>query len=85
MGKISPMRAAESPDASIVWLSPADVCALLPTVTIDILAARRRMRQDPPFYKPTGASGNVVLYDRAEVIAWVRGSRVETRPEAVAS
>lgn len=85
MGKISPLRTAESPEASIVWLSPADVCALLPTVTIDILAARRRLRQDPPFYKPTGASGNVVLYDRAEVIAWVRGSRVETRPEAVAS
>lgn len=85
MGKISPLRATESPDAGIVWLSPADVCALLPTVTIDILAARRRLRQDPPFYKPTGASGNVVLYDRAEVIAWVRGSRVETRPEAVAS
>lgn len=85
MGRVSPLRAAEQPTSDIIWMSPADVCALLPTVTVDILAARRRLRQDPPFYKPTGASGNVVLYDRAEVIAWVRGTRVETRPEAVAS
>lgn len=84
MARLAALRAPEA-EPEIVWLSPADVCKLLPTVTEDILAARRHRRQDPPFYKPTGGSGNVVLYDRAEVIAWVRNSRVETRSAAVAS
>lgn len=86
MGQLSPMRAAQAPSLDIVWLSPADVCKMLPSMTEDILSARRKRREDPPFYKPTGQSGAVVLYDQAEVIAWVRSSKVATRPAtAVAS
>lgn len=62
------------------FLSPAMVCELLPGMTEDILSARRKRRVDPPFYKPTGQHGAVVLYMESEVLAWVRESRSETRP-----
>ena len=84
MGALSALK-PPAPEADVVWLSPADVCKMLPGMTEDILTGRRKRRLDPAFYKPTGASGNVVLYDRADVIAWVKGSRVATHPEAVAS
>lgn len=61
------------------FLSPAMVCELLPGMTDEILSARRKRRLDPPFYKPTGQYGGVVLYVESEVLAWVRSSRVETR------
>jgi len=60
-------------------LSPAQVCSLLPGVTEEILSERRKQRLDPPYFKPTGDRGRVVLCDRAEVFAWVQNSRVETR------
>lgn len=56
------------------------VCELLPGMTEDTLAARRKRRQDPAFYKPTGQYGGVVFYLEAEVLEWVRASRVDTRP-----
>lgn len=83
MGTVSKMRAPQPQTASdTVWLSPRDVCDMLPGVTLEVLKARRKRRQDPPFYKPTGDSGNVVLYDRDDVVAWVKGSRVQTHGDA---
>lgn len=62
-----------------VYLSPAQVCELLPGLTETVLLRRRKQRLNPPFHKPTGEDGNLVLYDRADVIAWVSESRVQTR------
>lgn len=84
MARLSALPAPAA-DADIVWMSPADVCAMLPGLTEEILTQRRKRRQEPDFHKPTGAGGNVVLYDRADIIAWVRKSRVSTNPERVAS
>lgn len=62
------------------WLSPAQVCSLLPGMTEEILSERRKQRLDPPYFKPTGDRGKVVLYDRADIIDWVMASKVATRP-----
>ncbi len=62
------------------WLSPAQVCSLLPGMTEEILSERRKKRLDPPYFKPTGDRGKVVLYDRSDITAWVRASKVATRP-----
>lgn len=62
------------------FLSPTMVCELLPGMTEDILSARRKRREDPPYFKPTGQHGAVVLYLQSDVIAWVLNSRVATRP-----
>lgn len=75
MGAVTQLRPA--PPAQ--WLSPAQVCELLPGMTEDILTARRKQRLDPPFFKPTGERGKVVLYDRADVEQWIRSARVPTR------
>ncbi|MFL2002271.1 hypothetical protein [Microbacterium sp. A1-JK] len=51
-------------------------------MTEEILTKRRKKRLDPPYFKPTGESGKVVLYDRAEIIAWVIAARVQTQSGA---
>jgi len=61
------------------YLSPAMVCELLPGITEDILSARRKRRLDPPFYKPTGQHGAVVLYLETDVLDWVAASKIQTR------
>jgi hypothetical protein len=48
-------------------------------MTEEIVNERRKQRLDPPYFKPTGERGKVVLYDRAEIDEWVRRGRVETR------
>lgn len=67
------------PQLTDEWLSPAQVCSLLPGMTEEILSERRKQRLDPPYFKPTGERGKVVLYDRAEIMAWVKASKVATR------
>jgi hypothetical protein len=69
------------PAAPAVWLSPEQVCDLLPGMTVEILLARRKKRLDPPYFKPTGDRGRVILYRRADVEAWVEQYRVATRSE----
>ncbi|WP_176697054.1 hypothetical protein [Microbacterium sp. 3J1] len=49
-------------------------------MTEEILSERRKKRLDPPYFKPTGDRGKVVLYDRSDITAWVRASKVATRP-----
>lgn len=53
------------------YLSPDDVVAMIPGMTKQNLAQLRFTGKGPRFYKP---SSKVVLYERAEVIAWVEGS-----------
>lgn len=62
------------------YLSPADVCEMLPGMTLEILADRRKKRLNPPYLKPTGERGGVVLYRESDIRAWVEGSEVETSP-----
>lgn len=66
------LRTMGGPDR---YLSPQMVCDLLPGMTLDILTNRRKRRQAPPFYKP---SGNTVLYRESEIHAWIKASRVDT-------
>lgn len=80
MGSLTAIRSAPAP--AVEWLSPAQVCELLPGMTEEILTKRRKKRLDPPYFKPTGESGKVVLYDRAEIIAWVIAARVQTQSGA---
>jgi hypothetical protein len=77
MGTVTAIRS--TPAQAVEWLSPAQVCELLPGMTEEILTKRRKKRLDPPYFKPTGESGKVVLYDRDDVVAWVSATRVQTR------
>lgn len=59
------------------FLSPEMVCEMVPGMTHAILEDRRKRKVDPRFYKP---SLRTVVYRESDVLAWVLGSAVETRP-----
>lgn len=62
------------------YLTPQDVCDMLPGITLDVLKERRKRRVKPDYFKPTGEEGRgAVLYAESDIIAWVRESRVQTR------
>lgn len=50
---------------------------MVPGMTHAILEDRRKRKVDPRFYKP---SLRTVVYRESDVLAWVLGSAVETRP-----
>lgn len=53
------------------FLTPNEVCELVPGMTPAALAQRRYKGLPPRFYKP---AARLVIYDRADVLAWLRGS-----------
>lgn len=67
--------------ATPVYLSPEQVCDLVPGMTVANLKDLRASGKGPAYFKPTGERGHVTLYDRDDVVAWVRGARVSTREQ----
>jgi branched-subunit amino acid aminotransferase/4-amino-4-deoxychorismate lyase len=53
------------------FLTPDQVCEMIPGITKASLAQLRFKGIGPKFYKPTP---RVVLYDRESILAWVQGS-----------
>lgn len=63
------------------YITPDQVCELVPGMTKSNLAMRRYQGLPPAFYKP---SPRVVLYDRESVEAWVRDSMRTSTAEVTA-
>lgn len=59
------------------FLSPEMVCEIVPGMTAAILEDRRKKKVDPRFFKPTLRT---VIYRESDILAWVLGSEVKTRP-----
>lgn len=60
------------------YLTPEEVCEMVPGITKTNLAQLRFKGQGPRFFKPTPKT---VLYAEADVIAWVEASaRTSTAP-----
>ncbi len=53
------------------YLTPAQVCEIVPNITVANLAQRRFLGLSPKFLKPTPKT---VLYRESDVIAWVEES-----------
>ncbi|QDZ15814.1 helix-turn-helix domain-containing protein [Humibacter ginsenosidimutans] len=74
------MTAAETVTPAAVspsgWMTPQEVSDLT-GISVDRLKQMRYLRKGMPFYKPTGAKGKTVLYDRAEVEAFIRTTVVK--------
>lgn len=60
-------------------MTPEDVCALVPGVTKGNLAQMRYAGTGPKFLKPTPRT---VLYEEAEILAWLRASERTSTAEA---
>lgn len=69
------------PDGAL-WLSPADVAARVPGLTVANLQELRKKGLGPAYFKPTGVHGKVLLYAAADVEAWIRRSRISTREQS---
>lgn len=64
-----------------VYLSPEQVCELVPGMTVANLKELRASGKGPAYFKPTGERGHVTLYAEADVIAWVERARVSTKEQ----
>lgn len=64
------------------YLSPDQVCELLPGMTAANLQELRKKGLGPKYHKPTGERGKVVLYAEADVRAWVESSVIPTRDQS---
>lgn len=56
------------------YLSPEQVCELVPGLTVANLQELRKTGRGPRYRKPTGENGKVVVYAEADVRAWVEAS-----------
>lgn len=77
LASVTPIRPAASA-AATDYLSPIQVCELVPGMTVSNLKDLRASGKGPAFFKPTGDAGKVTVYKRADVIAWVEQSRKST-------
>lgn len=78
-----PVKAA--PGAEVIadpFLSPEQLCELVPGMTTANLKDLRASGRGPVFFKPTGKYGHVTLYRRSDVIAWVERARNDTREQS---
>lgn len=62
------------------YITPEQVCDLVPGMTVGLLAQRRYLGKEPTFYKP---SAKTVLYKRSDILQWIEGS-AQTRTGQVA-
>ena len=80
LAEVTPLRAAKESPAG--YMSPEQVCELVPGMTVENLKELRKKGKGPRYSKPTGPLGHVVIYRRADVIAWVEGAFQSTREQA---
>lgn len=72
-------RAREGATVPTVWLSPTQVCELVPGMTVTLLQRMRDAGKGPRYAKP---SAKTVVYSRSDVDAWVRSTLVGTREQS---
>lgn len=76
LAKVTPIVAAKG---TPVYLSPAQVCELIPGMTERRLEYLRGKRQGPRYAKP---SPKTVVYVEGDVRAWVESSMQTTRDQS---
>jgi len=79
MSNVTPLR---KPVIEHRYLSPLQVCELVPGMTVVNLQELRKRGLGPKYRKPTGDNGKVVVYAEADVRAWVEASVHGTREQS---
>ena len=67
------------PGAAAEWLSPAQVCELIPGMTVTLLQRMRDAGKGPRYAKP---SAKTVVYSRSDIDAYVLSTLVPTREQS---
>lgn len=78
MGALTQLRSPRSSSQQEVYLSPAQVCELVPGMTERRLRGMRAEGTGPRYFKP---SLKTVVYAEADVRAWVKAHLVTTREQ----
>ena len=78
MSNVTALRTSKTTSAE-EWLSPEQVCAILPGMTVRKLQPQRDEGHGPRYAKP---SPKTVVYARADVDAYVRSTIVSTQEQA---
>ncbi|WP_323985933.1 helix-turn-helix transcriptional regulator [Microbacterium plantarum] len=76
------LRPAPAAASTKRYLSPEQVCELIPGMTVANLKDLRASGKGPAYFKPTGERGHVTLYSEADIICWVEAKRVTTREQS---
>lgn len=80
-GNVLQLRANAQAAPATRYLSPAEVCEILPGMTVATLKTMRARGMGPRYSKPTGPRGHVTLYAEADVMAWIEAAQVSTREQ----
>lgn len=76
LAPVTPLHPQAEPQR---WLSPEEVCDIVPGMTVRNLRELRAKRQGPRFSKP---SAKVVVYGEADVHAWLAAKIQTTREQS---
>lgn len=79
MSNVTAMRPRASAADETRWLSPAEVCEVIPGMTVTLLQRMRDAGKGPRYAKP---SAKTVVYSLADVNAYVRSTIVTTREQS---
>jgi hypothetical protein len=79
--EVTPIRHVKPATIEDPYLSPQQVCDLVPGMTVVNLKYLRANGRGPAYFKPTSDRGHTTLYRRSDVVAWVERSRVSTREQ----
>lgn len=69
----------KTPTTAEVYLSPQQVCDLVPGLSVRTLRELRASGRGPRFFKPTEKT---VVYSEADVRAWVQSTMQKTREQS---
>ncbi|MBN7792394.1 helix-turn-helix transcriptional regulator [Microbacterium esteraromaticum] len=79
MSNVTAFRSRASAAEQTTWLSPAEVCEVIPGMTVTLLSRMRDAGKGPRYAKP---SPKTVVYALADVNAYVRSTMVGTREQS---
>ncbi|WP_303708449.1 MULTISPECIES: AlpA family transcriptional regulator [Microbacterium] len=81
MKNITPIK-SRSAAGTPRYLSPEQVCELVPGMTVANLKDLRASGKGPRYSKPTGERGHITLYREDDIVAWVEAAFMGTREQS---
>jgi len=78
VSNVTPMK-TQATVSPAEWLSPSQVCEVIPGMTVTLLQRMRDAGKGPRYAKP---SAKTVVYARSDVDAYVRSTLVTTREQS---
>lgn len=79
MSNVTALRTRAASSTQVEWLSPAEVCDVIPGMTVTLLQRMRDAGKGPRYAKP---SPKTVVYSRADVDAYVLSTLVATKEQS---